>query len=140
MRETSCHFDHGVKHQVDHQGNAAAVTIGHQSKDERAHGTERQRQSNRESDVSVRPVKLFRDRRQREDDQEKVEGVKRPAKKTGENGGTMAVFSWRYGRRYGNWRYGRVRGNGQVLSSCAGKYYTTNSPTVKAAVSRERSA
>src|SRR5580658_5291713 len=35
VRETSGHFDHGVENEVDHQGNAAPVTIGHQSKDER---------------------------------------------------------------------------------------------------------
>ena len=78
VRETRGDLDRRVKNQVDHQRNAASVTVGQQSENERAHGTKRQRQRNREGNLFVRPMKLLRDRRQREDDQEKVESVQRP--------------------------------------------------------------
>ncbi len=91
MREAGGHFDDGVEDEVDHQRNAAPVAVGHQSKDERAHGTERQRERDGESNLFVGAVKLFGDRGQAEDDQEEVEGVERPAEEAGEDCRAMTV-------------------------------------------------
>src|SRR5437016_6665128 len=101
MREAGSHLDHGVEDEVDHQGQAAAVAIGHQSKDERAHGTEHQGKRDGESNLCICAVKFLSDGGQREDDQEEVEGVERPSEEPGEYGGPVAAF----GRRNG-WRSG----------------------------------
>jgi hypothetical protein len=92
MSEASCHLDQGVEDEVDHQGNAAAIAIGHQSEDERADGTERKGKGDGESDLFVSPVKLLRDGSQGKDDQEKVKRIKCPSEKAGEKGGTVPIF------------------------------------------------
>ena len=83
MRETGGHLDHRVENQVDHQGNAAPVAVGQQSKDESAHRPERQRQRDGERNLLVGAVKLLRNGRQREDNQKEVESIQRPAEKAG---------------------------------------------------------
>src|SRR3984893_6857027 len=95
MREASEHLDHGVEHQVDHQGEAAAVAIGHQSKDKSAHRTKCQGKRNGESNFGVGAVKLLSDGGQREDDQKEVEGVKGPSEEPGEYGWTVGAFRLR---------------------------------------------
>ena len=92
MREPGEHLDYGVEDKVDHQGHAASVTVGHQSKDERAHRAEREGKGDGESDLRIRAVKLLRDGRQREDHQKEVKGVKRPPEEAGEDGRTVAVL------------------------------------------------
>src|SRR5271163_2448749 len=113
MREASRHLDYGVEDEVEHQRNAAAVTVGHQSKNERAHRTKRQGQRDGESNLFVGAVKLLGNRGQTEDDQKEIESVQRPPEKAGEDRGPVAVFC-----RWSDWLNGRIRGSAQSSSFC----------------------
>src|SRR5580704_11679087 len=97
MREASSHLDRGVEDKVNHQRNAPPIAVGHQSEDERAHGTECQRKRDRKSNLFIGAVKLFRNRGQAEDNQEEVKSVEGPSKETGEDRGAVTVFCGRKG-------------------------------------------
>ena len=93
MGKARSHLDHGIENEVDHQRKASPIAIGHQSKDERSHRTEHERQRDGKSDGSIRAVKFLSDRRQRKDNQEKVESIQRPAKEPGKHRRSMAVMA-----------------------------------------------
>ena len=93
VREAGEHFDHGIEDEVDHQRQAAAVAIGHQSEDEGADGTKDESQRNGKRDLFVGPVKLLGDGGQRKNNEKKVEGIERPSQKTGENGWAAVAFA-----------------------------------------------
>src|SRR5207247_2233694 len=66
-----------------------AVAIGEQSENERAHRPEGERQPDRGGDIGVGLAEFLRDRRERHHDEEKIEGVERPAEEAGGDGGSL---------------------------------------------------
>ena len=84
-------FDDGVKDQVDHERNAPAVAIGDEAEYERADRAESQGERQAQGHLGDRFVVGFGDRRKGHYDQEKIEGIQRPAEESGKNYGERAL-------------------------------------------------
>ena len=82
-REPGEHFSHRIEHQIDHQRKPAAVAVREQAEQERAHGTKHQCRGDGERHGGVRFVELSADRGEAKCDQEEIESVQGPAKKSG---------------------------------------------------------
>ena len=97
-REAGEHFDGGIKKNVEHERKAAAIAIGEQAEEKCADGTRGQAGGDGQRDISDAEMKFLGDGREDEGEDEEIEGVERPAEKTGEQGVALirALFggSW----------------------------------------------
>src|SRR5207245_3433554 len=71
---------------VGHQRQAASVTVGQQAEQQRPHRTHGQSARQRGDDRALAYMKLCSQRVVEKDNDEEVEGVERPAQKTGGDG------------------------------------------------------
>ena len=76
-------FHHGKENHICHERFAAAITVGQQSKDDRAHGPHGQGRGHRPHDCALGDVKLGRQRVHQKHQHEEIERVQGPAQKTG---------------------------------------------------------
>src|SRR5207237_9494103 len=94
---------HREKNDVGDQRNAASVAIRQQPENHRAHGTHEQRPGNRGNDICFRDVKLRRQRIEEENDHEEIEGVQRPAEKSGGHSVELSSATSVLNGGHGNW-------------------------------------
>ena len=85
-REAAGEFDHGIEEDVGHERHAAAVAVGEQTEEQRAHRAHGKRGGERPDDVGLTHPEMGGERIDQKHDDEEIKGVERPAEEAGEYG------------------------------------------------------
>ena len=95
-----------VEHEIDHERNAPAVAVREHAEDQCADRSEGERDRQGLRHLRIGDVKFLSDRGQRDDDDEKIEGVERPAEEAGGDCGALIAWSGDGRSAVAGWRSG----------------------------------